>query len=263
MPSPFPGMNPYLELPAGWTGIHHWLITGLASSLGVLLPPHYYVAVEERVYEISDAESALIGIPDHAIARTTAATPRPTQQQGNVATLSQPTTVILPMPIGIKESYLEVRKAGTHQVVTVIEVLSPTNKQGEGRSKYEEKRQTVLASSAHLVEIDLLRQGKPMAFSGAIAPTHYRILVSRSQRRPKADLYGFNLQDLMPIFAMPLAGNDAEPAINLKTMLDQLYDLGRYDLQIDYTQAPTAPKLSDADRDWCDQILQQNHLRPQ
>jgi hypothetical protein len=261
MPSPFPGMNPYLELPQGWTGVHHWLITELARALGLLLPANYYVAVEERVYEVSDAESTLIGIPDNSIARKTATIPTDIQP-GNVAMLSQPTTVILPMPITLKEGYLEVRKAGTHQVITVIEVLSPTNKQGEGRIKFEEKRQNVLASSANLVEIDLLRKGHPMAFSSASTPTHYRILVSRSKRRPRADLYGFNLQDMLPIFTMPLQDHDAELAIDLKIMLENLYEIGRYALQIDYSQDPPAPKLAAEDAEWCDRILQQNQLRP-
>jgi Protein of unknown function (DUF4058) len=250
-------MNPYLESPSGWAGVHHWLITELARALGLLLPANYYVAVEERVYDISDAESTLIGIPDNAVAKRNVAPP-PGSFQGPIATLSQPTTVILPSPISINEGYLEVRKAGTHQVITVIEILSPTNKQGEGRIKYEEKRQDILASQTHLVEIDLLRKGKSMAFSSATTPTHYRILVSQSQRRPRADLYGFNLQEMIPTFPLPLTGEDAEPMINLKTYLDNLYDLGRYELQLDYVQEPPQPKLADADRQWCNSILQQN-----
>ncbi len=261
MPSPFPGMNPYLEAPQGWPGVHHWLITELARVLGRSLPAHYYVAVEERVYEVSDAGSTLIGIPDQAIARQTTATRLSITPTGATATLSQPTTVILPMLISCKEGYLEVRKAATHQVVTVIEVLSPTNKQGEGRIKYEAKRQQVLASQSHLVEIDLLRQGQAMAFSSRATPTDYRILVSRSQQRPQADLYGFQLQDEIPTFALPLQGDDAELAIDLKELLDNLYDFGRYALQVNYSQAPPAPTLSSEDAAWCDRLLKQNHCR--
>jgi hypothetical protein len=261
MPSPFPGMNPYLEAPQGWASVHHWLIAELAKSLGLTLPPNYYVAVEERVYEVSDMESALIGVPDGTIARQTSPTTNVNPTQSNVATLSQPTKVMLPVPITFKEGYLEIRKAGTHQVITVIEVLSPANKQGEGRMKYEEKRQNILASGSHLVEIDLLRRSRSMAFTSNANPTHYRILVSRRQDRPRADLYGFNLQDSIPIFPIPLVGDDSEPVIDLKPLLDTLYDLGRWNLQIDYAQTPPEPKLSDEDMQWIDRILKEQKLR--
>jgi hypothetical protein len=256
MPSPFPGMNPYLESPQGWASVHHWLIGELAKSLGLSLPPNYYVVVEERVYEVNDMGSALIGVPDNAIARQ-ASVPSSMMPaiQSNVATLALPTTVTLPMSIEFKEGYLEIRKAVSHQVITVIEVLSPANKVGEGRLKYDEKRQNVLASRSHLVEIDLLRRGRPMDFSGASAPTHYRILVSRRQQRPQADLYGFNLQDDIPVFLMPLEAGDLELEIDLKPFIDTLYDLGRFHLQVDYGAMPPEPKLSEEEREWCDRIL--------
>ncbi len=250
-------MNPYLEAPPGWTGVHHWLITELARSLGGSLPPNYYVAVEERVYEVNDAESALIGIPDDVIARRSMQAQPTAPVESNVATLSQPTTVVLPMSFTVKEGYLEIRKIGIDQVITVIEVLSPTNKQGEGRTQYETKRQNILAANCHLVEIDLLRKGQSMDFSSTAPATHYRILVSRTPDRPKADLYSFNLQDLIPIFPIPLEADDPAPAIDLKALIDGFYDIGRFAMQIDYTREPPSPKLLEADRDWCDRIFQE------
>jgi hypothetical protein len=267
MPSPFPGMNPYLESPQGWAGIHHWLITELARTLGAQLPPHYYVAVEERVYDINDPESALIGVPDNSIIRTAASTePEPIllaqhSVTGSLATLSQPTSVILPIPIEVKTGYLELRLAQSHQVVTIIEILSPVNKQGDGRTQYETKRQRILTSSAHLVEIDLLRKGKALAFTSTAMATHYRILVSQSKMRPRADLYGFNLQDAFPIFPIPLQGDDLAVPIDLKRLIDNLYDLGRYSLRCDYAQAPPEPVLDLADREWCDRVLRDRSLR--
>jgi hypothetical protein len=161
----------------------------------------------------------------------------------------------------VEEGYLEIRKIGTHQLITVIEVRSPTNKQGEGRTQYETKRQNILAANCHLVEIDLLRKGQSMAFSSAAQATHYRILVSRSPDRPKADLYSFNLQELIPIFPIPLADDDPAPAIDLKMLIDGFYDIGRFAMQIDYTQDPPKPPLSEADRDWCDRVLREQGLR--
>jgi hypothetical protein len=267
MPSPFPGMNPYLESPQGWAGIHHWLITELARSLGEQLPPHYYVAVEERVYDVNDPESALIGVPDNSIIRTAASTtPDPillAQQSvtGSLATLSQPTSVILPIPIEVKTGYLELRLAQSHEVITIIEILSPVNKQGDGRTQYETKRQRILTSSAHLVEIDLLRKGKALAFTSTVPATHYRILVSQSNSRPRADLYGFNLQDAFPIFPIPLQGDDQAIPINLKRLVDNLYELGRYNLRCDYAKAPPEPVLNPTDDEWCDRLLRDQKLR--
>ncbi len=267
MPSPFPGMNPYLESPQGWAGIHHWLITELARSLGSQLPPHYYVAVEERVYDITDPESALIGVPDNSIIRTVASTmPEPIllvqpSVTGSLATLAQPVSVILSIPTEIKIGYLELRLAQTHEVVAIIEILSPVNKQGDGRTQYETKRQRILTSSAHLIEIDLLRKGKALAFTSTAPATHYRILVSDSKSRPRADLYGFNLQDAFPVFPIPLQGDDRAIPIDLKVLLDNLYDLGRYSLRCDYAQAPPELVLDPTDREWCDRLLHDRSLR--
>jgi Protein of unknown function (DUF4058) len=262
MPSPFPGMNPYLE-SHHWTGVHHWLITELARHLNTHLRPKYYVAVEVRIYETTDAESTLIGIPDNVVlsGKTNTATK---DRSAAVATLTEPVIVTVPMPETVKEGYLEVREAGTHKVITTIELLSPKNKQtGKGRTQYEEKRQQILSSQTHLVEIDLIRKFNPMPFTGISAANHYRILVSRAQQRPKASLYGFNLQDEIPVFPLPLRPDEAEFPVNLKPLLDNLYDAGAYAEQINYSQDPPAPKLSDADAIWCDRILQQNNLRPE
>jgi hypothetical protein len=272
MPSPFPGMNPYLEAPS-WAGVHHWLITELAKYLNSHLSPDYYVAVEVRVYEMTDvdeSESTLIGIPDNAVIdnlevpgkNKTPSQERSTAVATAVATLAKPVIVVLPMTETVKEGYLELRQAGTHKVITAIEVLSPKNKQpGKGRLKYEEKRQEILNSRTHLVEIDLIRKFKPIAFAGTNQESHYRILVSRSEKRPRAALYAFNLPDPIPVFPLPLQLGEPELPVDLKLLLDNLYDLGRYDLQIDYAQTPPAPKLSADETTWCDRLLQENHLR--
>ena len=98
-----------------------------------------------------------------------------------VATRIKPETVVLPMPVPIKERYLEVREVGSDAVTTVVEVLSPSNKRpGEGRIIYETKRQQVLGSATHLIEIDLLRGGEPMPILGQAVPSTYRVLVSHS-----------------------------------------------------------------------------------
>jgi Protein of unknown function (DUF4058) len=222
MSSPFPGMNPYLENPELWPEVHHLLISILAETLNPQILPKYRVAVKKRV-----------------------ATPTVV-----------PMTVSLPMPIEIKEGYLEVREVATKQVVTVIEVLSPANKRaGRGYDSYVAKRQDILASQTHLIEIDLLRGGTAMSYRGNVPNYHYRLLISRSHARPKADLYGFNVQDPIPTFAVPLQNQDAEPVVDLHSLLNMVYDRAGYAFAVDYTQT-VVPPLSTADQAWIEQILQ-------
>jgi hypothetical protein len=153
----------------------------------------------------------------------------------------------------IKERYLEVREVATKELITVIEVLSPTNKRSEGRSLYETKRIKILTSMTNLVEIDLLRSGKPMMVQGA-SPSQYRILVSRSSDRPNADLFAFDLQEEIPDFPVPLRGEMPEPIVSLQTVLNETYQRGRLDLLIDYTTDPV-PGLKAHDRQWMQEIL--------
>jgi hypothetical protein len=173
----------------------------------------------------------------------------------------EPLKVTLPITETVREWYLEVRNVESGEVIAVIEILSPKNKRpGEGRIKYESKRQKILDSLTHLVEIDLLRQGKPMPMNGQEIQSHYRIVVSRSSERPQADLYAFNLQQEIPSFPLPLQAEDIEPVINLQDLLHRLYDQGSYDLAIDYRTEPILP-LSAADAAWVDKVLREQGLR--
>jgi hypothetical protein len=161
----------------------------------------------------------------------------------------------------IKERYLEVREVATKELITVIEVLSPTNNRSEGRSIYETKRIKILASMTNLVEIDLLRwsptarraSGKPMMVQGALE-SQYRILVSRASDRPNADLFAFDLQEAIPDFPVPLRGEMPEPIVDLQTILNETYRRGRLDLLIDYSIDPI-PGLKEDDRRWMQEIL--------
>lgn len=261
MPSPFPGMNPYLEHPEIWPGVHHWLIVELARFLSPQLRPKYRVAVEVRMYETIGEQSLLVGIPDLTVKRS-----QDTAKQSitNVAVAqfpTQPQKVEVPVPETIKQGYLEVREVTTREVVTAIEILSPINKRsGEGRKQYESKRNKVLGSSTHLVEIDLLRQGQPMPVYHSNIKTHYRILVSRGDRRPQADLYAFNLPDIIPSFPLPLKSGDTEPLVDLQLLLNNVYDQASYDLAIDYTQE-AVPPLLEAERVWVNTWLTEQKLR--
>lgn len=253
MPYPFPGMNPYLENPDLWPEVHHLLISLLAETLNPQLLPIYRVAIEKRVYQVTGEDAVLVGIPDATIAKTKASPPTGATE---IASPPTPTTVTLPIPTDIKEAYLEVREVATQEVITVIEVLSPANKRpGRGRDVYLQKRDAVLASPTHLVEIDLLRSGVPMPMVGTETTADYRLLVSRSQRRPYADLYAFSLRDAIPAFALPLKSPDESILVALDALLPQVIDRAGLSVVLDYQQPPM-PMLEDEDWVWL-----QTHLR--
>jgi Protein of unknown function (DUF4058) len=264
MPSPFPGMDLYLEDPFFWHQVHSRLIVALANDLGRRLRPKYYAAIETRTYLEDGAESIFVGIPDAIVFSGTSVV---TNSQ-NTATLPMPTVqpqkVRLVEPIEVKERYLEIRRVGSHEVVAAMEVLSPKNKIEEGRKIYLKKRQTILESASHFVEIDLLRVSQPMPLEGMTGKSDYCILVSAvgdsAQRtlreRPEADLYGFNLQDRIPVFLLPLSNEDSPIPVDLGILLQTVYEEGCFDLQIDYHQSVPEPSLTIQNAEWVKKILQ-------
>lgn len=118
----------------------------------------------------------------------------------------------------------------------------------------------MLGSYTNLVEIDLLRDGKPIQQVQNNVQTDYRILLSRASKRPKADLYAFNLPNLIPFYPLPLRENDTELLLDIQTLINELYDEGNYDLVIDYMQEPLPP-LSEENAVWADAILKEKGLR--
>ncbi|OUL35268.1 DUF4058 family protein [Nostoc sp. 106C] len=255
MPSPFPGMDPYLEHPEIWPGVHLLLIAALTESLTPQLRPKYSVSVEVRMYETSGEQSLLVGIPDVSIQSSVSNAQRHPSQVTVSASPVQPIRVTVPIPETVRQGYLEIRKVATKEVITAIEVLSPVNKRpGKGRQTYESKRERILGSSTHLVEIDLLRVWEPMPVFANGSQNHYRILVSRGDCRPSADLYAFNLQDAIAPFPLPLRAGDREPIIDLQALLSDIYDRAGYDLKLDYTSDPIPP-LSATDAAWANALL--------
>jgi hypothetical protein len=260
MPLPFPGMNPYLENPDLWPEVHHLLISLLAETLNPQLLPTYRVAIEKRVYQLSGEDALLIGIPDVAIAAAKPSTPR-SAPVAIAPPAAQPVAVMLPMPIEVQEGYLEVREVATQAVVTVIEVLSPANKRpGRGRDAYLQKRDLVLGSPTHLVEIDLLRSGAAMPMAGAGAASAYRVVVSRQERRPHAELYPFELTDPIPPFAVPLKPGSEEPMVEIDRLLQTVIDRAGLSVVLDY-QADPSPALSADAQVWLQGVLEKAGYR--
>jgi len=256
MPTPFPGMDPYLEQHGRWPGVHTRLIVAIADALGPMVRPRYWVAVEERSYLAMVTSDGRVIVPDVAVAdqepSSYADSPSRSEPSADAGVL----IAELPMPEERIERYLEVRSVDTHEVITSIELLSPTNKlPGEGRRIYEAKRLNVLSSMTHLIEIDLLRDGAPMPMRTDNAPRFdYSIVVSRAHQRPKAEARLFRLRQPIPSFPVPLRPQEPEPVLDLNDILHDLYDRAGYDMVIDYHAPPTPPLDSD-DAAWAEELL--------
>jgi Protein of unknown function (DUF4058) len=252
MPTPFPGMDPYLERRDRWPAVHTRLIVAIADALGPQVRPRYRVDIEVRTYIAFVTFESLAGIPDvlvmsspHEAGRSMAPGP---------ALGIAPQVVEVPMPEELHERFLVVREVATQDVVSVIEVLSLANKlTHEGRAAYEDKRKIVLGSKTSLVEIDLLRAGQPLPPFQA-GQSDYRILISPAATRPRAMAYTLSVRDPLPTLPIPLQPGDPEPPLPLNQLLHDLYDRASYDLAIDYSQPPVPP-LHDDDAAWARQLL--------
>ncbi len=250
--NPFPGMNPYLEQPRLWPEVHNELIALLWSSMAAQMPLGYRLAIEERleVWETSFVEDkSRYVVPDLSVTEM-----RETQPEVALKERTIPEggiEVMIPVPTRV--TFLEVR-AGSGQVVTVVEVLSPTNKvPGRGRTDYLSKRTDILESDVNLVEIDLLRAGEPMPLATTVPDCHYRILVSRERQRPRAYLLPFMIQDSIPKFPLPLRLGDDELMVDLGLLLAQMHHMSRYNSFLDYSSPPPGPMLEPQHNKWLEE----------
>lgn len=250
MPTPFPGMDPYLERRGLWESVHTRLIVAIADVLAPQVRPKYRVDVEQRTYLDVLAPHELIGRPDVLLIGVRE--PRVSYQAPAAPLEAGTYEGELPWVDEVIERYLEIRSAPDNEVVTVIELLSHSNKSSQrGREQYERKRLTVLASMSNLVEIDLLRAGDPMPMriAGNGQRSDYRAVVSRYHQRPRASIYLFNVRNAIPEVSIPLRRGETEPALALNQVLHDLYDRAGYDLAIDYSR-PAEPPLTVDDATW-------------
>ncbi len=165
MPSPFPGMDPYLESPVIWPDVHHGWISEIQATLNPALRPRYVARVELRVYISDDDDDpgrqALV--PDVRVERSPGrkGAKKPKKEPALAAT--EPLIIPTLMDEEIEEAFLKIIHVESEELVTLIEVLSPTNKirGSRGRASFMSKRHEIMNSEVHWVEIDLLRAGVP------------------------------------------------------------------------------------------------------
>jgi uncharacterized protein DUF4058 len=262
VPSPFPGMDPFIESQI-WEDFHHAMIEVMRESLIPHTRPRYVVRVEERLYveHIPNSDSLFIR-PDVTVLER-AASEAPLESTGATATPAVVTPVIrhLPVPEQVREAFLTIRERETMEVVTVIEVLSPGNKRAgsDGRREYLRKREEVLLSATHLVELDFLRGGERLPTLEALPPGDYYAFVCRGQRRFQAEVYAWSLRRPLPPVPVQLVGSDPDIVLDLQAMFTTVYDRAGYDYSLNYRHA-LMPSLSDADQVWAQQLLGQGAL---
>ncbi len=256
MPSPFPGMDPFLESQE-WEDFHTRFNTVISDQLSPRVEPRYIVRVERRVYvESPTDEPPKFGRVDVAVLQPAGAVGAAATAT-EAATMLEPFECELPMPQEHREAYLVIRLRETMEVVTVLETLSPANKRagGDGRQEYLEKRETVLQSQAHLVELDLLRVGLRLPTVTPLPPADYYAIVSRRRRRPKAAVYAWRLRDPLPTIPIPLKTGDPDVPLDLQAAFSTVYERARYQLSLNYADE-LRPPLSEADSEWCRRLLE-------
>lgn len=251
MPSPFPGMNPYLEHRRVWPGFHELFVGALTQALNARLGAAYIALVEEQIYlhRLGDDAAQFLGRADVGVAASGVAR-EPGGAPTGVGVLAAPVTVTVPFAYAEALSRVEVRTRDGDRLVTVIEMLSPTNKRpGWHREQYLQKRAEVMHGDAHFVEIDLLRGWERMPMEAAAAPpSAYRVLVSRAEDRPDAGLWPVGLRDPLPVIPVPLRLPDPAVQVDLQERLHHVYDVGTY-WKLMHRLEPEPP-LGPADAEW-------------
>lgn len=257
MPSPLPGMDPFIE-GHDWEDFHGRFVPALSDALVPLVRPNYVVRVERRVYVEHEPEEPSLQIkPDLAVAGG----PLKPSKVGSAAktgsTPESPLICTLLLPVEQRETFLTLRDRQSLEVVTVVEVLSPGNKRpgSDGRREYLEKRELVLRSPAHLVELDLLRGGQALPVVETLPPAAYRAFVCRSNMRPRAEVYSWGLRDRLVDIPVPLRVGEKDVVIPLSEVFIAVYDRAGYDYSLDYGR-PLAPPLTPDDQAWATTVLE-------
>ena len=256
MPSPFPGMNPYLEQPSVWEDLHSRFMTYAGESLGAQVRPNFFVKLEERVFihePSSDERRKLLGKPDIALFQAEPIRDRLVAVVDPAVVRVKSIIATIPDVEIERHAVIEIRDRHDRQLVTMIEVLSPSNKRyGPDREQYLMKRSTMMFSTASIVEIDLLRGGPRLPINDLPA-CDYCVTVFRKSNAPKVEAWPIGLREELPVIPIPLKGNFADATLDLKALLNRVYDAAGYE---DYLyESPPDPPLNESDAIWAKSFI--------
>ncbi|WP_143206319.1 DUF4058 family protein [Singulisphaera sp. GP187] len=250
--------------PRRWPDVHHRIISIASEILGSLLRPKYLVRIEERVYISDETDPGRSGnIPEILIGMRPGGDARPWETGGDIAVdVAEPIVATTLFAEDIHEARLEIIDRERRHLVTVIEVVSPSNKVSgsQGRLSFDRKRREVLNSPSHWVEIDLLRGGPPQPIRKIIQPCECMVHISRQESRPKGLLWPIRLSQRLSKVTIPLHAGDPDVPLDLQAVLDVAYERANYDLEIDYRTEPIPPLDREWD-EWSQRLLQERGLR--
>lgn len=256
MPSPFPGMDPYIEARREWPDFHSDLAGEIRARLNIALQANYYattiVYTAYDVIEIAHRDTHSIS-PDVSVWRTTAGA----SAAAPVAVIDPPLAESqIPLEVEVRLANVEVRETGTDRLVTAIEILSPVNKRnGAQRETYLRNRQELFRSDVHVMEIDLLRGGKrsPLTITPPLAP--YYVTLGRARNRPRVHVWPIQLYDRLPRLPIPLIAPDPDVVLDLGAVVHEVYERGAYARRINYSQPAPPPDLTPEEQTWVDELL--------
>ena len=259
MRSPFPGMDPYIEVSHLWEDFHGKLIGEMERALSALVPDRYVVRTGERSY-VALAQSHDEGdehsfLSDVAVASSGRSRQAKRKSKGSDAAPAAkgeqgPVVMRALVKAEYRESFLEIRQVQPeHKLVTGIEVLSPSNKRPgtKGWRLYYRKRVAYLSGCANLVEIDLLRRGQRMPMASAWPDSPYYLLVCRKEHAPRCSVWPAYFREALPSLPVPLLPPDPDISLDLQPLIEAIYARSRYERDIDYHR-PLNPPLNSADQ---------------
>lgn len=250
MPSPFPGMDPYLEGDL-WQEFHDTLANEIRGQLLPKLRPKYVALLAKRYVFDRPALGVLdlppeqrVIYPDTHVVQVREAPP---VYQGTTAPTLE---VNSPMEEEVPILSVEIRDVAQRRLVTVIEILSPVNKRGDGSREYMERRNDLMKTRTHLLEIDLIRRGGRIPLEGELPSAPYYVFLSRFTRRPVTEVWAISLREPLPIVPVPLLPPDEDVPLDLQAAVAACFDLVGYERLVNYRQAPPPPPFSAADAAW-------------
>lgn len=260
MPSPFPGMDPFLEHPEIWSGFHANLAVALMRQLNRQLSSRYYadVEVQSTPHDI-ELEIANPVRPDVSIFEPLDVAPE-AELATTVGLAASPAPIVRSAPLTIKLRAVRIYRTEGNQLVTSIEILSPYNKRpgSDGIMQYRLKRARLLASHVHLVELDLLRGGERPGLEFVEEPidTDYILLVNRFRLLERlSEIWPVALNETLPPLPIPLLPPDPDLTLDLQAAVAEVYDDSRYDLRLAYQPPIPPPSLRPAVQVWVENLL--------
>jgi hypothetical protein len=249
VPSPFPGMDPYLEDPAYRSDFHHRFIDDLSDAITARLPGNYFAKIDEHVVIIDpELDNPRLVIPDVSVARD------PRREPGGAAVVAdldlEPeimTNVLHLDPT--TQAFIEIRRMPERNLITVVELLSPVNKNG-AQGQYLDKRQLLLRKKVPIVEIDLLRGGRRLSLNKPLPDGHYFGFVSRFEPKSVCEVYHWTVRRRLPKLPVPLRLEDGDIRVDLQEVFGITFERGRYSKMIDYKKTPPGPAFFGDDMEW-------------